>query len=157
MFKNFIVSAVCVLLIACNPLKAPDEAVAQIDRFHERYNAGEDDAIWKGFGPEMALATPRETFDNLLSAERDALGQMKASDQVGINYQTNTNGRFLFIVMRTTFEKGVAQETFTFKGSDEQRRLIGYRVDSQAMMDKMMEDAAAQRNSQEKAGATAAD
>lgn len=135
------------LLAACNPLAAPDEAKQEIASFHKQYNAGQDEKIWKNFGPEFHAVTPRKDWENMLLIVRNTLGKNTSSSQSGINHQATPNGRYLAITMDTQFERGRAMETFTFSGSGENQRLIGYHVNSDEVLRQMMESAAAAQKS----------
>lgn len=142
MLNRLLIIFASMLVAACNPFEAPDKEVRQIERFQEAYNAGEDDRIWRGFGPEFYAASKRDDWDNLLTVMRDALGKNTSTEQVGVNYQANPQGQMLVITMQTQFERGMGHETFTFLGSGDERRLIGYNIASDAVVSKMMEAAA---------------
>ena len=125
-FRMILVAVASLLIAACNPFEAPDNEMRQIERFQQAYNSLEDDRIWRGFGPEFYAASSRDEWDNLLTVMREALGKNVSSEQSGVNYETNTRGQFLVITMASRFEKGSGHETFTFVGSGDERRLIGY-------------------------------
>lgn len=144
MLNRLLILIAAMLVAACNPFEAPDRELRQVERFQQAYNAGEDDRIWRRFGPEFHAASSREEWDNLLTVMRNALGKNVSTSQSSVNYQTNPQGQFLVVVMQTQFEKGVGFETFTFLGSGDERRLVGYNIDSDAVAKRMLEAAAIQ-------------
>ena len=65
-FHWVIALAAASVLAACNPVERAGDARAEVDFFHERLNAGDDDAIWAVTGEEFRSTTSKEDFARLL-------------------------------------------------------------------------------------------
>ena len=128
-----------VLLAGCNPVQQAKDAHAQVDVFHERLNAGEDQAIWTNAGAEFREATSQEDFARLLGTIHKSLGDAGETSQAGMRVNTNTQGTFTTLQMETTFERGKGLETFMFRGSGDSLQLIGYNINSPEMMSAVFE------------------
>ncbi|MEW4447723.1 hypothetical protein [Qipengyuania sp. JC766] len=131
-----------VIVMACNPIERADEASEKIERFHADYNAQRDDAIWQRTGQEFKDSASREDLQQLIDMVRRNLGQMEESEQIGINMNSNLNGSFTVVTTKSHFEKGLANEVFTFIARDDELELVGWNVRSDDLMRGVMEDAA---------------
>ena len=127
------------MLAACNPLAQTEGAREQVDLFHERLNAGDDDRIWAGTGKELRNVTSREEFVRLLGTMRKSLGDVEETSQTGFRVNTTPQGTFTALQMNTHFEHGRGVETFVFSGSGDKLKLVSYNINSPDMMSDMME------------------
>ena len=130
------------LLAACNPVAQAEDARAEVDRFHEMLNAEQDDAIWNRASEELQSASSKDEFEQLMQTVRRTLGKAEETSQVGVRMNTNMQGSFTSVQMETHFERGRAMETFVFKTVDDQLRLVNYNINSEDMMNALMEGAA---------------
>ena len=108
--------------------------------FHERLNAGEDQAIWTNAGEQLRKATSREDFVRLLGTVRKSLGPVEETSQTNVNMNTSPQGSFTTLQMETHFERGRGIETFVFSGSGDSLRLVGYNINSPDMMADVFEN-----------------
>ena len=125
-------AATAVVLSSCSGgenLAAADKAV---ERFHQQLNAGQLDMIYAESAPAMKSATSKDEMVKLLTAVRSKLGTYKSGtrNSWGVNYGTNASTVILF---DSTYEKGKAQETFTFKNGPK-APLIGYNINSPTLI-----------------------
>ena len=137
-----------VLLAGCNPVQQAKDARAQVDVFHERLNAGEDQAIWTNAGEQLRKATSREDFVRLLGTVRKSLGPVEETSQTNVNMNTSPQGSFTTLQMETHFERGRGIETFVFSGSGDSLRLVGYNINSPDMMADVFENYADEPSSE---------
>lgn len=122
------------MLAACNPLAQTEGAREQVDLFHERLNAGDDDRIWAGTANELRNTTSREDFGRLLGTMRKSLGDVEETSQTGFRVNTTPQGTFTALQMNTHFEHGRGVETFVFSGSGDKLKLVSYNINSPDMM-----------------------
>ena len=62
------------------------------------------------------------------------LGKVESSEQNNWRMNTTPQGTFVMIARNTKFEKGAAQETFTYKREGEELLLAGYNINSAALI-----------------------
>lgn len=124
-------------LAACNPANATAELAASekaIAAFHADANTGNFDDIYFESGDEMQNTADIADFEEFLTVVQKKLGKAGKSTQEGwrINY---VNGMSMTVLnMKTIYEKGEAMETFTFKSSPKGPVLVGYNIQSNALI-----------------------
>jgi hypothetical protein len=121
-------------LAACSPSKdlpAADHAVAQ---FHQQLDAGQFQAIYDQSDSAMKAAAPAPKLIALLDAVHRKLGTVKSSARQGWNDTVNMQGHFLTTGYKTSFVKGDGVETFVFRVSGKQAALVGYNINSDALI-----------------------
>ena len=127
----------CICLAACNPANATAELAASekaVAAFHASANAGKFDDIYFGSADEMQSSADIVEFEEFLGVVQRKLGKAGKSTQQGwrVNYG---NGATLTVLnMQTKYAKGDAIETFTFKSSPKGPMLVGYNIQSQALI-----------------------
>lgn len=139
MLKWIALAVGAALLAACNPVAQTQDARAQVDLFHERLNAGDDDAIWTNADESLRETATREELFRLLASVRKSLGDVEETSQNGMGVNTNMQGTFTTLRMETHFERGRGAETFVFRGSGDSLRLIAYNINSPDMMSDLMQ------------------
>lgn len=126
----------CLCLAACNPVNATAELAASekaVAAFHASANAGKFDDIYFGSADEMQNTADIVEFEEFLGVVQRKLGKAGKSTQQGwrVNYGSAT---LIVLNMQTKYEKGDATETFTFKSSPKGPMLVGYNIQSQALI-----------------------
>ena len=122
-------------LAACNPIEVLDDASAEIDAFHQSWNDTNLDAIWNSTDPEFRNLVGRERTDLMVGDFREILGEVKSSEQVKFDINTDGAGTTVMVVMQTQFTSGEAEETFAYRKRGEGMRLLHYFVRSDALAD----------------------
>ncbi|MDB5678704.1 hypothetical protein [Sphingomonas bacterium] len=105
---------------------------AAVDDFHRRMDAGQFAEIDAAAGPEIK-ATPGG-FAPILSAVHAKLGNVKSSSRSGFNDRYDNGDHRLELVYDTKFDKGDGVEQFIYRLVDGKTVLIGYHVNSNALM-----------------------
>lgn len=108
-------------------------ATKAVDLFHQRLDAGEYETIWRESGPDIKATTSRESFIAMLALVHDRMGKVRETKQTGWNSQMDTAGSLAELTHTTTFEKGVGEESFVYKGAGEGQKLAGYHIKSPAL------------------------
>ncbi len=128
-----LVALVCIL---CGCSMSADTAVAEqaVPKFHEQLDAGRFDAIYNDSADELKKATTQQDFVAFLDAVHRKLGNAKASDKTSWNVNYQTSGSFVTLGYKTTFDGGSAQEQFVFRLQDKAAVLVGYHINSTALI-----------------------
>jgi len=101
-------------------LKAASELA--VVHFHERFNDGKLDAIWDDAHPDFRAAfSTKGNYSNYMESAQKKFGKVKSSRQVKFTWFGKKE-----IILRTTFERGSAIETFTFEWKPFDVSLGGY-------------------------------
>jgi hypothetical protein len=108
-----------------------EKAVA---RFHTMLDAGQNAQIYQESASEMKSATTEAKLGALLAAVHRKLGTVKKAEQRGWNDQINTGGHFVTLNFATSYAQGDAAETFVYKIAGDKAQLVGYNINSNALI-----------------------
>lgn len=128
--RNLLIIGLCLLMAACNPLAVAETSDREIERFHQRWNAGDVEAIWRGAHPDFRTGPTREQFAEAVALMNEALGDVQSSEREGVQINTVNGETTAQILMRTQFANGEGLETFTLRGEGEALHLLYYHVES---------------------------
>ena len=131
---RIIIAALCLCLVACSGGEDVAEAKRNIDSFHVQLNAGKFEDIHNQTGSEWKDATTRSDAIELFSAVRTKLGPFRSGKQTGWHVNYGTGGKTIIVQIESQYEKGTAVETFTFKDSGEKAQMVGYNINSKALI-----------------------
>jgi len=115
----------------CKP--AAEKAVA---KFHELYNGGRLEDIWKEADPQFRTAATRQKFDDLMGAVQRKLGKVASTSNGGWNFRTFNFKTTVFMTQQTVFERGQGTESFTFGIDGTNAVLVGYNIQSMDLITK---------------------
>lgn len=134
MFRTALAASFAILLASCGVKQSMEDATAEIAQFHTRYGKENYKAIWASTSDEFRKITTQDQFQRLLTAIHAKLGAVKETKQQG--WQANTNNGVSTVVINTgtTFEKGDGTETFTFIREGKDLKLLGYNIQSAALI-----------------------
>ena len=133
-FRTTLAVSFALLLASCGMKEAMDKADTEIAEFHGHFDREEYDAIWKTTSGEFRKATSKQDFERLLVAIHTKLGTVKESSQQGWQANTNNGVSTVVIGMKSTFERGEGAETFTYIRDGEDLKLLGYNINSAALI-----------------------
>jgi len=106
-----------------------DKAVVM---FHRQFNAGQIEAIVSAAGPEMHQGgIDGRTF---LDTMRRKLGAFKSTSRTGFNDNYNNGDHTIALTYASTYATGPATENFLYRLSSGKPVLIGYHVESAALL-----------------------
>ena len=132
--KTIAGAAIAALLASCGVSESLDNAEAEVDAFHAELDSGQFDAIWDQASTELTGTAKKEQFETLLAAIHRKLGNVKSSERTEWKAEANLDGKFVFVRMQTSFEKGSGTEQFVFRNKDERLSLAGYHIESTDLM-----------------------
>lgn len=126
--------SLALLVSACGMKENMEQADKEIERFHAYYDKQDYPAIWRTTSAEFRKITKQKEFEKLLVAVRAKLGAVKKAEQAG--WQANTVNGISTVVIntKTAFEKGEGIETFTYVKQDSGLKLLGYNINSAALI-----------------------
>lgn len=126
--------SLALLAAACGMKENTEQAGKDVESFHAHYDRQDYPAIWRTTSREFRKVTSEKDFERLLVAIRTKLGAVKASEQAGWQANTNNGVSSVVINTKTSFEKGDGIETFTFVKEGEGLKLMGYNINSDALI-----------------------
>jgi hypothetical protein len=109
-------------------------ASLQVRHFHEQLNAERYEDICREVDPTFAAAQSHEELIKLFTGVHKKLGNAGAEHQINIRVDANTNGTFITTYYSTEFSSGTATETFIWHKSNGSLSLVGYNVQSRALL-----------------------
>lgn len=121
-------------LAACNPMAQLDTGEGEIAKFHETYNTGDARTLYGLTSEEFRAATTPDQMQALVDTVSERMGAVTSTERTGFNINTNNGETVSTITMTTQFEKGEGVETYTFMGTGDEMRLVGWHVDSPNFM-----------------------
>lgn len=106
-----------------------------VDHFHQLLNSEAYDKIYAEADAGFSDPEKKAELLKFLSAVHRKLGRAEASKRGNLNVNATTNGTFVFVNYQTSFDKGEAFESFTFKKSiTGDLKLYGYNIQSNAFV-----------------------
>ena len=121
-------------LAGCSPGTDVPVAEKAVARFHTMLDAGQNAQIYQESASEMKSAAAESKLTDLLAAVHRKLGTVQKAEQKGWNDQVNTGGHFVTLNYATTYARGDAAETFVYKIAGEKAELVGYNINSNALI-----------------------
>lgn len=119
-------------LAACSmgqDMSAADSAVAD---FHAKLNAGQFKAITDASGPE--IKTGSGDFTQLIAAIHTKLGAFRSTSRRGFSDNINNGDHTFTASYASVYSTGPATENFVYRLSGGKPVLIGYHVESAALL-----------------------
>jgi len=133
--RTFLVVAALVAAL-CGCSMSADTATAEqaVPKFHEQLDAGHFDEIYEQAADDLKKVASQQDFVQLLEAIHRKLGDTKSADKTGWNVNYQTSGSFVTLNYKTVFAEGDAQEQFVFRLQDKAALLVGYHINSTALI-----------------------
>jgi hypothetical protein len=109
-------------------------AGAAVGRFHEELNREQYDAICREAEEEFCGDGKRDDTVKFLQAVRRKLGDAGTESLVNLNVNTSLEGVTITTQYKTTFARGMANETFTWLRKNGKLKLYGYNIQANALV-----------------------
>jgi hypothetical protein len=126
--------ALAAALAGCTMGSAKPAAEEQVMPFHDRYNARQFQAMYDSADPKLRASISRDDFVRFGDGLHRKLGRVTATVPAGWNVMAGTSGTDVTLTYQTTFEKAEATETFQFRVHGGKATLVGYNVNSPALV-----------------------
>ena len=124
---------ICILIVvfsfcgACSASKDKAVAAAATDEFHKRFNSSTFGDIYDHAEPVVREMQSREDFLASMERMRKGQGAVLQKKELAVEYNYSTDGNMINLVYEVTYEKGIANEQFTWTIVDGKGLLHGYR------------------------------
>ena len=134
MVRQFAILAAAVTLASCSSSADISAAQAGVKTFHSQLDAGQFAAIYQAADPRFRQAAPSADFEKMLGAIRRKLGTTVSTRQTGFRVNYHTAGNTVELAQQTRFQRGEGAESFVFALSGGKVALLGYNIQSQALI-----------------------
>ena len=105
-----------------------------IGGFHSELNAGNFDQIYEDSASDWKQASPKDDTIKLFTSIHNKLGGFISATQTGWHVNYGTAGTIVTIVDDSKFQKAQGVETFTYRVSGSTAQLVGYNINSRALL-----------------------
>jgi hypothetical protein len=134
MFKAIVSAASLCLLAGCSVSSDVHTAEGEIAHFHKQLDAGQFADIYSASSPEFQKVTTSDAWSQLLAAIHRKLGAFQSGKTAGWGDNATLRGHFVTINYAARYARGPAQETFVYKSDGDHLSLVGYHVNSTALI-----------------------
>jgi hypothetical protein len=128
------VAAIFSVFAGCSVSEDTKQAEAAVQNFHDLLDSGQSGAIYESTGEELKKVSSQQEFVALLDAVHRKLGQTKTSVRNGWNVTHSTSGKFVTLTYQTVYAEGQASEQFVYRMDADRPILVGYHVNSNALI-----------------------
>jgi hypothetical protein len=122
------------VLSGCSGGKDLGAAQKEIASFHAQLNAGQFDQLYSAASPAWKQASSQSDSRQLFTAIHTKLGAYQSGKQNSWRVNYGTGGTTILVLYDSKFQKGDAQETFTYRRSGNDTKLEGYNINSRALI-----------------------
>lgn len=122
------------VLAGCSVSADTAAAEAGVPTFHQLLDAGQFVEIYEQSSDDLKKSTTQQDFVALLEAVHRKLGNTKSSDKQGWNINYHTSGTFVTLTYKTVYAEGDAAEQFVFRMQGKAAMLVGYHINSTALI-----------------------
>ena len=118
----------------CSASRDKNAAEEGVIRFHEMLDAGRYHDIYAGSGTEFRQSGSEQVATETLQRIHDRLGAFRSSHQSGWRVNFGTAGNVVNLTYDTQFASGAGHEDFVFRIGGTKAQLVGYHVNSPALL-----------------------
>jgi hypothetical protein len=118
----------------CAGQKGKAAAEKAVGEFHTKLDAGDFAGIYAATHPDFKKASSEKDFVAILDAVHRKLGTVRSSEQVSWRmkqFNLDTNAQLTY---KTTFSDGEGIEQFNYRVDDKSAVLVGYNINSSALV-----------------------
>ena len=125
---------VLLVLSACSAGKDVPVAETGVADFHQKLNNGDFDTIANEASADFKAATKQDDFIKLLSVVHRKLGNFQGGKSTGWNETVATGGTTVTLNYSAPYDNGTADENFVFRIEEGKAVLLGYHINSMALI-----------------------
>jgi hypothetical protein len=122
------------LLTGCSIAKDIPRVDAAMARFHKQLNNQKFEDIYAGAGAEFRAASSHDDMVKLFSVIHRKLGDFQSGSDKGWNDNITTTGHYVTVTFAAKYAAGPAEESFVYRIDGEQALLVGYHINSMALL-----------------------
>jgi hypothetical protein len=128
------VAALAILAACGDTVHGIEYAEPAVEKFRQQMRAGHFEQVFDDTAAEFREATSRENGIALFAAVDRKLGKLQHAERVTWNVNTRNMTTLVVLVYNSRYAEGEATETFTIKVDDGKGKIVGYNIQSLAMM-----------------------
>ena len=133
---SLFLTSLIVLVVGCGTQKDVAGASAAVAQFHSQLDHQDYLTIYNNADARFRGASKQDDFLALMTAVHNKLGTVLQSSRQGFFVNYNTSGSSIRLTYATKFSSGDAQEEFLWSKSGDTFRLLGYHINSNALITK---------------------
>lgn len=130
------VAIAALILTGCDAMKGKATAENAVIAFHDSLDKGDFESLYTAADPDLRAAATEKDFLALLGAVHRKLGNVKASNETNFAINSYNLDTRITLQYNTTFDGGDGTETFVYRMKGDQVALVGYNINSLAMLTK---------------------
>jgi hypothetical protein len=120
--------AVALALAGCSAAKNAKVAEAEVDRFHQHWNAGDFQAVFDEAHMEFRAAQPAAAMIATMQTVKKNYGDLKSSKKRSWGFNSNNGVTDIKLSYDSVFARGAAVETFLYRMTGEKALLVSYDI-----------------------------
>jgi hypothetical protein len=140
-----------VALTGCGLKRNTKAAEAEVDRFHQHWNAGEFQAIYDAAHANFRSSQPADQMAATLERVKRNYGAFKSAVRRSWGFSTDNGVSDVKLKYDSVYENGTAVEAFVYRMSGEKALLVSYDIMSLETAKKREEEENAARDAKRKA------
>jgi hypothetical protein len=134
MGKIISIIAAALAVGGCSATRDKAAAEAGVVRFHQMLDAGRYHDIYAGAAAEFRQTGSEQEEIGVLRMIHDRLGAFRSSQQSGWRVNYGTGGNIVNLTYNARFASASGHEDFVFRINGDAPQLVGYHVNSPALM-----------------------
>jgi len=133
--SSFLIS-LSMVMTGCGAQEDMEAASAAVTQFHGQLDHQDYLSIYKNADERPRSASKQDDFLALMNAIHTKLGTVQHSSRQGFFVNYNTSGTSIRLTYATKFSGGDAEKQFVWSKSGDTFRLLGYHINSNALITK---------------------
>lgn len=133
---SLVVISLSLLFTGCGVQKDIAGASAAVVQFHGQLDHQDYLTIYNNADARLRNTSKQEDFLALMTAVHNKLGTVQQSSRQGFFVNYNTSGSSIRVTYATKFSSGNADEEFLWSKSGDTFQLLGYHINSNALITK---------------------
>lgn len=134
MIRHFGAALGLLLLAGCFFAQGTDEAQEAVDRFRADYASGDYAGLYRATADEFRDTTDEAQFSAIMTTIEQRLGAVEEANQTGWNNQYNNGRQTVTLNYETSYAGGEADETFIVLIEDDVASILGFNINSAALL-----------------------
>jgi opacity protein-like surface antigen len=133
-YRALVLAMLGAVAVGCSSSAQITEAQRAVSTFHEQLDAGRFDEIYRSSSNDLKKMSSQAEFVSLLAAVHRKLGTTRSADSQGWNVNYRPSGTLVTLTYKTAYTQGDAAEQFAFAMRDDAAVLVGYHINSNALI-----------------------
>lgn len=117
-------------LTGCGLAKNTKVAEAEVERFHQRWNANEFQAVFDDAHANFRAAQPAETMLGILQGVKRHYGQLQSAKRKSWGFHSDNGVTKIDLAYDSAYDRGAAVEEFVFQMTGDKALLLSYDIAS---------------------------